>query len=162
MKPNNLKDFRKLSNIVTNDNDLLVQSTKANFEENSYKSELWKYSKNTWKKYKNSKTKDFSTPKYSNNKKLISYIRSEKNSKKETVSSICVQNGNSIKIAFETKDSIQSYLWESNDKFIYVVTKEWDKNFYSLENKEKEPLYIENLPFRFDTQGIIYNKRCLK
>ena len=159
MKPNNLKDFRKLSNIVTNDNDLLVQSTKANFEENSYKSELWKYSKNTWKKYKNSKTKDFSTPKYSNNKKLISYIRSEKNSKKETVSSICVQNGNSIKIAFETKDSIQSYLWESNDKFIYVVTKEWDKNFYSLENKEKEPLYIENLPFRFDTQGIIYNKR---
>ena len=159
MKPNNLKDFRKLSNIVTNDKDLLVQSTKANFEENTYKSELWKYSKNTWKKYKDSKTKDFSTPKYSNNKKLISYIRSEKNSKKETVSSLCVQNGNSIKVAFETKDSIQSYLWGSNDKFIYVVTKEWDKNFDSLENKEKEPLYIENLPFRFDTQGIIYNKR---
>ena len=57
MKPNNLKDFRKLSNIVTNDKDLLVQSTKANFEENTYKSELWKYSKNTWKKYKDSKTK---------------------------------------------------------------------------------------------------------
>ena len=159
MKPNNLKDFRKLSNIVTNDKDLIVQSTKANFEENCYKSELWKYSKNTWKKYKDSKTKDFSSPKYSNNKKLISYIRSEKNSKKETVSSLCVQNGNSIKITFETKDSIQSYIWGSNDEFIYVVTKEWDENFDSLENKEKEPLYIKNLPFRFDTQGIIYNKR---
>ena len=159
MKPNNLKDFRKLSNIVSNDKDLLVQSTKASFEENAYRSELWKYSNNTWKKYKDSHTKDFSTPKYSNNKKLISYIRSEKNSKKETISSLCVQNGNSIKVVFETKDSIQSYLWSSSDKFIYVVTKEWDKNFDSLEKKEKEPLYIKNLPFRFDTQGIIYNKR---
>jgi len=159
LRPSNLKDFRKLSNIATNDTDLLVQSTKASFERNAYKSELWKYSKNTWKKFKDSKTKDFFTPQYSNNKKLISYIRSEKDSKKETVSSLCIQDGNSIKVIFETKDSIQSYLWSSNDKFIYVVTKEWDKNFDTIENKEKEPLFIKNLPFRFDTKGIIYNKR---
>ena len=159
MKSNNLKDFRQLSNIVSNNKDLLVQSTKASFDENAYRSELWKYSNKAWKKYKDSKTKDFSTPQYSNNKKSISYIRTEKNSKKETISSLCVQNGNSIKVVFETKDSIQSYLWSSSDKFIYVVTKEWDKNFYSLEKKEKEPIYIKNLPFRFDTQGIIYNKR---
>ena len=64
MKPNNLKDFRQLSNIVSNNKDLLVQSTKASFDENAYRSELWKYSNKAWKKYKDSKTKDFSTPQY--------------------------------------------------------------------------------------------------
>ena len=80
------------------------------------------------------------------NKKLISYIRSEKNSKKETVSSLCVQNGNSIKVAFETKDSIQSYLWGSNDKFIYVVTKEWDKNFIRITTN----IMVENMNENID------------
>ena len=68
MKPNNLNDFRQLSNIVSNNKDLLVQSTKASFEEKAYRSGLWKYSNNARKKYKDSKTKDFSTPQYSNNK----------------------------------------------------------------------------------------------
>ena len=68
MKPNNLKDYRKLSNIAASNKDLIVQSAKMNFEENSYNNELWKYSQNTWKKFKSSKGKDFSMPKYSNNK----------------------------------------------------------------------------------------------
>ena len=59
MKPKNLEDFRKLSNIVENDTDLLVQSSKMTFEKNEYKNEIWKYSKNVWKKYKWSKTKNF-------------------------------------------------------------------------------------------------------
>ena len=39
------------------------------------------------------------------------------------------------------------------------MTKEWDSYFKKVENKEMEPLYLENLPFRFDTRGIIYNRR---
>ena len=43
MKPKNLEDFRKLSNIVENGSDLLVQSSKMSFEKNEYKNEIWKY-----------------------------------------------------------------------------------------------------------------------
>ena len=57
MKPKNLEDFRKLSNIVENGSDLLVQSSKMNFEKNEYKNEIWKYSKNIWKKNKWSEKK---------------------------------------------------------------------------------------------------------
>tara|TARA_Y100001960_G_scaffold37115_1_gene35023 strand:- start:5303 stop:7165 length:1863 start_codon:yes stop_codon:yes gene_type:complete len=159
VKPKNLEDFRKLSNIVENGSDLLVQSSKMNFEKNEYKNEIWKYSKNIWKKYKWSETKNFSSPKYSHNKKMFSYIKSEKINKKDSLSTLCVQSGSSIKNIFETKDSIQSYIWSSNDKYLYVVTKEWDSYFKKLDNKEMEPLYLENLPFRFDTRGIIYNRR---
>ena len=108
MKPKNLEDFRKLSNIVENDTDLLVQSSKMTFEKNEYKNEIWKYSKNVWKKYKWSKTKNFSSPKYSHNKKMVSYIKSEKINKKDSLNTLCIQSGNSIKNVFETKDSIQS------------------------------------------------------
>ena len=38
------------------------------------------------------------------------------------------------------------------------MTKEWDSYFKKVENKEMEPLYLENLPFRFDTRGIIEPK----
>ena len=60
---------------------------------------------------------------------------------------------------FETEDTIQNYYWASKDNFIYIVTKEWDKSFKSIENKEMEPLFLENIPYRFDTRGIIFNKR---
>ncbi len=60
---------------------------------------------------------------------------------------------------FETEDTIQNYYWASKDNFIYIVTKEWDKSFKSINNKEMEPLYLENIPYRFDTRGIIFNKR---
>ena len=159
MRPNNLIDFRKISNITSSNKDLIAQSTKMDFDENTYKNELWKYSKNTWKKFKGSKTSNFSIPKYSNNKKLISYIKSTKKSKKKIISSICIQNGNSINTLFETEDSIQDYFWSSKDSFIYIVTKEWDESFKSIEDKDMEPLYLENIPYRFDTRGIIFNKR---
>ena len=98
-------------------------------------------------------------PQYSNDRKLISYIKSEKIGKKEVLNSLCVQSGNSIRVVFETKDTIQNYFWDSKDKFIFITTKEWSKSFKSIEDKEMEPLYLENIPFRFDTRGIIYNKR---
>ena len=159
MKPNNLIDYRKISNITSNDKNIVAQSTKMDFDENTYKNELWRYSKNTWKKFKGSKANNFSMPQYSNNKKVISYIKSTKKSKKITISSLCIQNGNSITTVFETEDTIQNYYWASKDNFIYIVTKEWDKSFKSIENKEMEPLFLENIPYRFDTRGIIFNKR---
>ena len=159
MKPNNLIDYRKISNITSNDKNIVAQSTKMDFDENTYKNELWRYSKNTWKKLKGSKANNFSMPQYSNNKKVISYIKSTKKSKKITISSLCIQNGNSITTVFETEDTIQNYYWASKDNFIYIVTKEWDKSFKSIENKEMEPLFLENIPYRFDTRGIIFNKR---
>ena len=159
MKPRNLIDYRKISNITAGSKSLIAQSTKMDFEENAYKNEIWKYSKNTWKKFKGSKTSNFSMPQHSNNKKVISYIKSTKKGKKKVISSLCVQSGNSIKIVFETEDSIQNYFWASKDNFIYIVTKEWSKPFKSIDDKDMEPLYLENIPFRFDTRGIIYNKR---
>jgi len=158
LKPSNLIDYRKISNITAAGKSLIAQSTKMDFEKNAYKNEIWKYSKNTWKKFKGSKTSNFSMPQYSNNKKLISYIKSTKKGKKN-ISSLCVQSGNSIKIIFETEDSIENYYWVPKDNFIYIVTKEWSKPFKSIDDKEMEPLYLENIPFRFDTRGIIYNKR---
>jgi len=159
LKPNNLIDYRKISNITSNDKNIVAQSTKMDFDENTYKNELWRYSKNTWKKFKGSKANNFSMPQYSNNKKVISYIKSTKKSKKITMSSLCIQSGNSITTVFETEDTIQNYYWASKDNFIYIVTKEWDKSFKSIDDKEMEPLYLENIPYRFDTRGIIFNKR---
>ena len=159
MKPNNLIDYRKISNITSNDKNIVAQSTKMDFDENTYKNELWRYSKNKWKKFKGSKANNFSMPQYSNNKEAISYIKSTKKSKKITISSLCVQSGNSITTVFETEDSIQNYYWAAKDNFIYVITKEWDKSFKSIDDKEMEPLYLENIPYRFDTRGIIFNKR---
>ena len=159
MKPNNLIDYRKISNITSNDKNIVAQSTKMDFDKNTYKNELWRYSKNSWKKFKGSKASNFSMPQYSNNKKILSYIKSTKKSKKITISSLCFQDGNSITTVFETEDTIQSYYWASKDNFIYIVTKEWDKSFKSIDDKEMEPLYLENIPYRFDTRGIIFNKR---
>ena len=59
MRPNNLIDFRKISNITSSNKDLIAQSTKMDFDENTYKNELWKYTKNTWIKFKGSKTRIF-------------------------------------------------------------------------------------------------------
>ena len=77
-----------------------------------------------------------------------------------------LENINSVKIfnrwgvlVFETDDYIVNYLWSSNDQFIYVITKEWSSEYKKIENKTDHPLEIDKLPFRFDTTGVIYNKR---
>ena len=56
------------------------------------------------------------------------------------------------------KIKISNYILSKNEKFIYVITNEWSKDFKSIEKKEEEPMYYENLPFHFDSVGIIYNK----
>ena len=45
MKPENLNLFNTLSNLVAKDSNLIVQSTRMEFESNTYVSELWRMSK---------------------------------------------------------------------------------------------------------------------
>ena len=52
MKPENLNSFSTLSNLVAKDSNLIVQSTRMEFESNTYVSELWRMSKGNWRKFK--------------------------------------------------------------------------------------------------------------
>ena len=45
MKPEDLNSFNTLSNLVAKDSNLIVQSTRMEFESNTYVSELWRMSK---------------------------------------------------------------------------------------------------------------------
>jgi len=52
MKSENLNSFNTLSNLVGKGKNLVVQSTRMDFETNTYISELWKRSNGEWKKFK--------------------------------------------------------------------------------------------------------------
>ena len=52
MKPTDLNSFNTLSNLVGKGNTLVVQSTRMDFETNTYVSELWKRSNGQWKSFK--------------------------------------------------------------------------------------------------------------
>ena len=161
MKPDNLQELNSLSNLDGKDSSLIVQSTRMDLETNTYISELWKRDKNLWKKYKSGNF-NFSNPRFSKLSNSIFYIktpRESKNNGAKVSSTIQVQSGKSIETLFVTEGKITNYVLSKNEKFIYVVTNEWSKDFKNIEEKEEEPLYYENLPFRFDSVGIIYNKR---
>ena len=161
MKPDNLQEFNSLSNLDGKDSSLIVQSTRMDLETNTYISELWKRDKDLWKKYKSGNF-NFSNPRFSKLSNSIFYIktpRESKNNGAKVSSTIQVQSGKSIETLFVTEGKITNYVLSKNEKFIYVVTNEWSKDFKNIEEKEEEPLYYENLPFRFDSVGIIYNKR---
>ena len=67
MKPENLNSFNTLSNLVAKDSNLIVQSTRMDFETNTYVSELWRMSKGNWKKFK-SGNNNFGNPKFAKKK----------------------------------------------------------------------------------------------
>jgi len=164
MKPTDLNSFNTLSNLVGKGTTLVVQSTRMDFDTNTYVSELWKRSKGQWKSFK-SGNNNFSNPKFGDKENHIFYIKTnravqDKSRSKKTLSTIHMQEGRSINTIFEIEGSISNYLLSNNGKFIYVITSEWSKEFKSVEDKNSEPMYYENLPFRFDTRGIIYNKRA--
>jgi dipeptidyl aminopeptidase/acylaminoacyl peptidase len=130
---------------------------------NTYVNELWKRSNGEWRKFK-SGVHNFSNPKFGRKENTIFYIktnRSVQNKSKSTKSSstICLQTGRSIESIFEVEGSISNYTLSNNGNFLYIITNEWSEEFKKIENKDSEPMYFENLPFRFDTKGIIYNKR---
>ena len=56
MKPTDLNSFNTLSNLVGKGTTLVVQSTRMDFETNTYVSELWKRSKGQWKSFKTGNT----------------------------------------------------------------------------------------------------------
>ena len=161
MRPNNLPDFNSLSNLDGKGSSLIVQSTHMDLESNTYISELWKRDKGSWKKYK-SGSFNFTNPKYAKLSNSIFYIKSPKipkNKQAKVSSTIQVQSGKKIETLFQTEGKISNYVLSKNEKFIYVITNEWSKDFKDIEKKEEEPLYYENLPFHFDSVGIIFNKR---
>ena len=163
MKPENLNSFNTLSNLVGLGNILVVQSTRMDFESNTYVSELWKRSNGEWKKFK-SGDHNFSNPKFGNMPNTIYYVKTnrgiqDKSKSKKNLSTIHVQIGRSIEKIFEIEGNISNYSLSNNEKFMYITTNEWSEEFKKIESKDSEPMYYENLPFRFDTRGIIYNKR---
>ena len=163
MKPENLNSFNTLSNLVGRGTNLVVQSTRMDFDSNTYVSELWKRTNGVWKKFK-SGDDNFSNPKFGTKPNSIYYVKTnravqDKSKSKKTLSSIHVQIGKSIKQIFEIEGSVNNYSLSKDEKFMYVNTSEWSEEFKNIEKKDAEPMYYENLPFRFDTKGIIYNKR---
>lgn len=161
MKPNNLPEFNSLSNLDGKGSSLIVQSTHMDLEVNTYISELWKRDKGFWKKYK-SGSYNFTNPKFAKLTNSIFYIKSTRiprNKEAKISSTIQVQNGRTTDTLFQTEGKISNYILSKNEKFIYVITNEWSKDFKNIEKKEEEPMYYENLPFHFDSVGIIYNKR---
>ena len=61
MKPTDLNSFNTLSNLVGKGTTLVVQSTRMDFETNTYISELWKRSNGQWKSFKTGNN-NFSNP----------------------------------------------------------------------------------------------------
>ena len=164
MKPTNLNSFYTLSNLVGKGTSLLVQSTRMDFETNTYISEIWKRSNGQWKSFKSGKS-NFSNPKFGDKENTIFYIKTnrsvqDKSRPKKTLSTIYMQEGRSIDPVFEIEGGISNYILSSNGKSMYVVTSEWSKEFKNIEDRNSEPMYYENLPFRYDTRGVIYNKRA--
>ncbi len=71
MKSSDLDKLTTLSNISVKNSEIVLTSTKIDFSKNAYVKELWKYSGDTWKKFKSSNSKSFLNAKYSENKKNI-------------------------------------------------------------------------------------------
>ena len=164
MKPTDLNSFNTLSNLVGKGTTLVVQSTRMDFETNTYISELWKRSNGQWKSFKTGNN-NFSNPKFGDKENTVFYIKTnrsvqDKSRSKKTLSTIHMQQGRSIDTVFEVEGGISNYSLSKDGKSMYVITSEWSKEFKNIEDKNSEPMYYENLPFRFDTKGIIYNKRA--
>ncbi|MCH1558724.1 MAG: hypothetical protein L7T23_01090, partial [Alphaproteobacteria bacterium] len=157
MKASDLDKLTTLSNISINNSDLVLTASRMSFEKNTYIQELWRYSNNEWKKFKGAESKNFLNPKYSDDKKYLSFVEVEKGKKPQQT--IIVKKGNSLDRIFKTSGSIQNYIWSKSSKFLYITVGDWDENFEKVEDKQDEPFYLENIPHKFDTRGVIFNKR---
>ena len=43
---------------------------------------------------------------------------------------------------------------------MFITVNDWEKEFKKVEDKDDEPFYLENIPHKFDTRGVIFNRRC--
>lgn len=158
MKSSDLDKLTSLSNLSINNSDIVVTATKLSLKKNVYVQELWKYSNKKWKKFKGSEERNYLNPKYSEDKKYLSYVEVEKD--KKIKQKIVVKKGNTLNRVFETDGNIQNYIWSKSNKFLFITVNDWEKEFKKVENKDDEPFYLENIPHKFDTRGVIFNRRC--
>ena len=158
MKSSDLDKLTSLSSLSSNDSDIVVTATKASLKKNVYVQELWKYSNKKWKKFKGSEERNYLNPKYSEDKKYLSYVEVEKD--KKIKQKIVVKKGNTLNRVFETDGNIQNYIWSKSNKFLFITVNDWEKEFKKVEDKDDEPFYLENIPHKFDTRGVIFNRRC--
>ena len=77
MKPTDLNSFNTLSNLVGKGTTLVVQSTRMDFETNTYISELWKRSNGQWKSFKTGKN-NFSNPKFGDKENTVFYVKTNR------------------------------------------------------------------------------------
>jgi len=157
MKAKDLNKLTSLSNISLNSSELVLTATKMNFEKNIYSQELWKYSNNNWKKFKGSESKNYLNPKYSEDKNYLSFV--EINKDKISKQTVIVKKGNTLNRIFETEGNIQDYMWSKSNKFIFITINDWAEDFKKIDDKRDEPYYLENIPHKFDTRGVIFNRR---
>lgn len=158
MKSSDLDKLTSLSSLSSNDSDIVVTATKVSLKKNVYVQELWKYSNKKWKKFKGSEERNYLNPKYSEDKKYLSYVEVEKD--KKIKQKIVVKKGNTLSRVFETDGNIQNYIWSKSNKFLFITVNDWEKEFKKVEDKDDEPFYLENIPHKFDTRGVIFNRRC--
>ena len=158
MKSSDLDKLTSLSSLSIKDSELVLTATKMSLKKNAYVQELWRYSDKKWKKFKGSDGKNYLNPKYSPDKKYLSFIEVEKD--KKNTQRIVVKKGNTLNRIFETDGNIQNYIWSKSNKFMFITVNDWEKEFKKVEDKDDEPFYLENIPHKFDTKGIIYNRRC--
>ena len=157
MKTSDLDKLTSLSSININNSNLILTATRMSFDKNAYIQELWSYSNKQWKKFKGTDSKNYLNPKYSDDKKYLSFIEVEKGEK--TKQKVVTKKGNTLNRIFETDGSIQNYIWSESNKFIFITVSDWEKEFKKIEDKNDEPFYLENMPHKFDTRGVIFNKR---
>ena len=158
MKSSDLDKLTSLSSLSINDSDIVVTATKMSMKKNEYVQELWKYSDKKWKKFKGSEERNYLNPKYSEDKKYLSYVEVEKD--KKIKQKIVVKKGNTLNRIFETDGNIQNYIWSKSNKFLFITVNDWEKEIKKVEDKDNEPFYLENIPHKFDTRGVIFNRRC--
>ena len=158
MKSSDLDKLTSLSSLSSNGSDIVVTATKVSLKKNVYVQELWKYSNKKWKKFKGSEERNYLNPKYSEDKKYLSYVEVEKD--KKIKQKIVVKKGNTLNRVFETDGNIQNYIWSKSNKFLFITVNDWEKEFKKVEDKDDEPFYLENIPHKFDTRGVIFNRRC--
>ena len=158
MKSSDLDKLTSLSSLSCNGSDIVVTATKVSLKKNVYVQELWKYSNKKWKKSKGSEERNYLNPKYSEDKKYLSYVEVEKD--KKIKQKIVVKKGNTLNRVFETDGNIQNYIWSKSNKFLFITVNYWEKEFKKVEDKDDEPFYLENIPHKFDTRGVIFNRRC--
>jgi dipeptidyl aminopeptidase/acylaminoacyl peptidase len=158
VKSSDLDKLTSLSSLSINDSDIVVTATKMSMKKNEYVHELWKYSDKKWKKFKGSEERNYLNPKYSEDRNYLSYVEVEKD--KKIKQKIVVKKGNTLNRIFETDGNIQNYIWSKSNKFLFITVNDWEKEFKKVEDKDNEPFYLENIPHKFDTRGVIFNRRC--